>query len=115
MKKELKALKKQNKMLFIIAKNSVSCRKLKNIMNIRAKSSKKRCNYSSDSSSDDSDYDSSLSIDSDWDTYSRPYRRKEMNKLDHIVTYNIKTNKDQLNESIYNEPTYDTSIFNSCI
>ena len=36
-----------------------------------------------------------------------------MNKLDHIVTNNIKTNKDQLNEAIYNDLTFDTSSFNS--
>ena len=36
-----------------------------------------------------------------------------MNKLDQVVTDNKKTNKDQLNEAIYNEPTFDTSSFNS--
>ena len=36
-----------------------------------------------------------------------------MNQLDHVVTDNIKTNKYQLNEAIYNDPTFDTSVFNS--
>ena len=33
--------------------------------------------------------------------------------MDHVVTNNINTNKDQLNDAIYNEPTFDTSRFNS--
>ena len=33
--------------------------------------------------------------------------------MDHVVKNNINTIKDQLNEAIYNEPTYDTSSFNS--
>ena len=45
------------KNLYIISKKSGSCRELKNINNIRAKASKKR----SDSYSDESYYDSSLS------------------------------------------------------
>ena len=62
-KKELKALRKQKKMLFIISKKSISCRELKKIKKIRAKASKK-CSYSSsDSLSSESDYDSSLSSD----------------------------------------------------
>ena len=36
-----------------------------------------------------------------------------MNRLDHIVKDNIKTNKDQLNDTIYNGPTFDTNDFNS--
>ena len=36
-----------------------------------------------------------------------------MNILDHVVTDNIKTNKDKFIEAIYNDPTFDTSIFNS--
>ena len=38
---------------------------------------------------------------------------KEMKKLDHVLTNNLNTNKDQLNDSIYNERLIDTSIFNS--
>ena len=51
-KKYLKAIKNQNEMLYIIAKKSGSRRELINISNIKAKASKKRSNYSSDSSSD---------------------------------------------------------------
>ena len=35
-----------------------------------------------------------------------------MNRLDHIVTENLKSYKDQINETINNEPTFDTSNFN---
>ena len=64
-KKYLKSLKKQNKMLYIIANNSISLRELKKIKNIQAKASKK-CSYpSSDSYSSGLYSDSSLSRDSD--------------------------------------------------
>ena len=61
MEKDLKALKKQDKMLFSIANNSGSRREPKNIKNIRAKYSKKRCTSSSNSSSGESDFDYLLS------------------------------------------------------
>ena len=32
--------------------------------------------------------------------------------LDHVVTYNIKKNKDKLNYSIYNDPAFDTNSSN---
>ena len=35
-----------------------------------------------------------------------------MNRLDHVVTNNLKKNKDRSNEAINNEPTFDTSNFN---
>ena len=35
-----------------------------------------------------------------------------MNKLDHIVNKNLKTNKYQLNEATNNDTTFDTNIFN---
>ena len=35
-----------------------------------------------------------------------------MNKLFHVVINNINTNKDQLNDAIYNDPSFDTSSFN---
>ena len=35
-----------------------------------------------------------------------------MNKLDNVVTSNLKTNKDQSNESINNETMFDTNSFN---
>ena len=31
--------------------------------------------------------------------------------MDHVVTNNLKTNKDQLNEAINNEPIFHTNIF----
>ena len=80
---------------------------------IRAKASKKRCNSISNYYSDESDSDSSLSINSNWDTYIRPAGHKETNKLYNVVIDNIKTNKYQLNEVIHNDTTFDTSIFNS--
>ena len=56
-KKGLKYLKKQNKMLYSIAKKSSSRREIKKIW---GKASKKGCHYSSDSSSDYSESGSSL-------------------------------------------------------
>ena len=38
---------------------------------------------------------------------------KQMNKLDHVVTDNIKTSKDKHDEAIYNESTFGIIIFNS--
>ena len=32
--------------------------------------------------------------------------------MDHVVNDNIKTNKDQHNDAIYNETTFDTNSFN---
>ena len=100
-------------MLFSIAKKFVLYLELKKIKKVRAKASKKSCNSWSNYSSDESDSESSLSFDSDWDTYRRPDGRKEMNRLDHAVTDNMKTNKYQLNEDIYNELTFENSSFNS--
>ena len=59
-KKELKAIKKHNKMLYSISKKSGLLREIKNIKKIRAKA----YNKGSNSSSDDSDSDSLLSRDS---------------------------------------------------
>ena len=50
-KKELKYLKKQNKILYSIAKKSGSRHELKKIKNIKANASKKCSNYSSKYSS----------------------------------------------------------------
>ena len=52
--KELKALKKQNKMLYSIAKKSVQCRESKNIS---SKDSKKVCHSSRNFSGNDLDSD----------------------------------------------------------
>ena len=54
-KKELKALKNQNKMLYSIAKNFGSRRELKNINNIKAEAYKKRRYYISKSSGNELD------------------------------------------------------------
>ena len=64
-KKELKALKKQNKMLYIISKKYSSRRKLKNINNIKAEASRNHRYSVSNSSSIDLCYDSSLSSEID--------------------------------------------------
>ena len=63
-KKELKSLKKQNKMLLSISKNSGSRRELKKIKKIRAKASNNCYNSISDSSGEELNSDSSLSRDS---------------------------------------------------
>ena len=114
-KKELKDINEQKKMLFSNSNKSGLRRELKNTKKIRAKGYKKRCDSSSDYSSDNSDPNSSLASNSDWDTYRHTAGSKGMNKLDHVVTDNIRTNKDQLNKAIYNDLTFDTSIFNSSI
>ena len=59
-KKDLKALKKQNNMLYIIAKKYGLCRELNNIKKIQAKPSNKCREYSSNSSIDKLDSYSSL-------------------------------------------------------
>ena len=41
----------------------------------------------------------------------RPSGRKETNRLDHVVTDNLKNNKDQSNKAINSQPTFDTSNF----
>ena len=63
-KKELKYLKKQNKILYSIANNSVSRCEIKKIKKIKVKASKKRRYDSSDYSRDESYSDFSLSRDS---------------------------------------------------
>ena len=45
----------------------------------------------------------------------QPTERKEMNILYHIVNNNIKTNKNQRNDAIENEPKFDhTFILSGC-
>ena len=73
-------------MLYRIAKKSDSRREIKKEKNPRAKASRK----SSDSSSDDLDSYSSLAINISRETYRPPAGRKETNRLDHVVTYNLK-------------------------
>ena len=71
-KKELKALNKQNKMLYSIAKKFGSRREIKNIKKIREKAYK----MTSVSSSEDWDSDYSLGIDSSLDKHRKPAGRK---------------------------------------
>ena len=81
----------------------VSRRELKKINNIHAKASKKQANSIIDSSS--SNYDSSLSGNIDIYEIRHPTEHKETNKLDHVVTNNIK-NKYQHNNAIEYESKF---------
>ena len=108
--KDMRYLKKQNKMLYNISKKSGLRHELKKIKNIRAKDSKKRRYSSSDSSSSGLDYDSYVSSDSDQDEEREPNQIKDMNKLDHIVTYNINKNKNQHNDAIGNKIKFDSTV-----
>ena len=109
-KRELKSLKNQNKIIFIIVNNSVSRRELNKIKNIRAKASKKGSYYISNISISDLDSESSLSRDSDWEEKWQPTEFKYINKLYHIVNYNIKKNKNQHNDAIKNDPRFDNKF-----
>ena len=95
-------------MIYIIANKYGSCSEIRNFNKIRFKASKR----TSVSSSDDSDSDSSLASDIRWETYRRPAWRKEINKLDHVVTENLKNYQDHSNEAINSDPTFDKSSFN---
>ena len=108
--KDMKYLKKQNKMLYRISMKSDSHCELKNINKIKAKASKKRGYYSSNSYSSDSDSDSFLSSDSEWEEERQPTELKEINDLDHVVTDTINTNKNQHNDAIENEPRFDNQF-----
>ena len=68
----LKALKKQNNMLFSIAKQSGLNREIKNTKKIKSKASKKHSYSNSNSSSSDSDSDTFLSSDIECDKIRRP-------------------------------------------
>ena len=100
----MKALKKQNKMLFSMAKRSVSWCELKNNKKICTKASKKHDYSIIDSSS--SDCDTYLSSDNEWDKRRKPSERNEINKLDQTVKNNVK-NKDQCNDAIEYENKID--------
>ena len=106
-KKDIKALKKQNKIIYSIAKKSGSRRELHKIKKIRKEALKDTY-----SSSEDWDSDSSLAIDSSLDKEGRPAGCKEINRSDHLVTDNIKDYNDQYNDAIDNELALDNSIFN---
>ena len=77
-------------MLFSMAKRFGPRRKLKKIKNIKFKASKKFIYSIRNSSSSASGSDSSLSSDIEWYKIRQTNGRKEKNKLDHVVTNNIK-------------------------
>ena len=74
-------------MLFSMAKQSDSRQELKKI---KAKVSKKCSYYISDKYISDSYSDSPLSSDSESDKIIQPAESNKINKLDHLVTNNIK-------------------------
>ena len=106
-KKKLKALKKQNKILYSISKESGSRREIQKIKKIRKKASNDTY-----FSSEDWDSNSLLARDSIQDKERRPSGIKEINKLDQVVTENMKNYNDQYNDAIDNELTLDNSSFN---
>ena len=95
-------------MLYSITKKSGSRRELNKIKKIKAKDSKKLIYSSSDSLS--SYLDSPLYSDSEWDEPIQPTEHKEINKLYHLVTDNIKKNKNQRNDAIKNEQKFDNKF-----
>ena len=88
-------------MLFRIFKHFGSHCELNKIKNIRSKVSRKRSYSISGSSSSVLDSDQSLSVDSDQEEKRQPTENKEINKLDHVVTDNIKK-KNEHNEDLSN-------------
>ena len=78
-------------------------KKIKKIKKICAKLAKNYEYSISDISS--SDYESYLSSDIEWDRI-RPTKQKNNNKLDHVVTNNIKI-KDKYNEAVTYDPKFD--------
>ena len=89
-KKEPKPLKKQDKILYSIYKKPGSRSEIENTKKIIPKAN----NKSSNSSSGDLEYDSLLASNSSWETYRYPDGRTDMNRLDHVVTDNLKNYKD---------------------
>ena len=73
-------------MLYSIANKYGPRCEIKKIEKILAKAYKKVCNYSRNSSRENSDSDSSLASDRSRDKHRRPLGSKDMNKLDHVVT-----------------------------
>ena len=94
-------------MLYSITKNSGSRCEIQKIKKIRKEALKDTY-----SSSDDWGSDSSLARDSSLDKERCYDGRKEINKLDHAVTNNIKDYNDQHNVALDNYPTLDNSSFN---
>ena len=87
-KKELKDIRKQNKMFYSISKKSGSRRELKNIKKIKDKASKNHSYSIRDSSINKPYSGSSLYRGSDLDEDRQPTERREMNRLDDVVTDN---------------------------
>ena len=96
----LKALNRQKNMLFIMSKKSGSRCELKNINKIKYKLSRNISYYRSNSYIGDPDSDSRLSSDNELEELRHPTERNQLNKLDHVVTYNIEKNKNQHNDAI---------------
>ena len=93
-------LLESKKMIYSIANKSISRHELKNIKKIRANSSKNRYDYNSNSSSNKSYSESSLSRSNDCDKERNPSGSDYINRLDHAVTDNTKTNEYQRNDAI---------------
>ena len=81
-----------------------------NIKNLKNEASRKHYDSSHDSSREYSN--SSLSSDSDCDEYRHPDEGRKINRLNNILTDNIKTNKYQHNDVIDNELKFDNNSFN---
>ena len=96
-------------MLYSIAKKSGSCCEIQKIKKIR-----KEASNDTYSSSEYWESGSFLARNISWDKEIRDAGRKEINKLYHLVTNNIKDYNDQYNDAIDNEPTLDNISFNLC-
>ena len=101
----MKTLKNQNKMLFKLDNNTITRQYLNKIKNIKKKSYDSPRIYNSSISGESYSIDSSILYLGDWEG-ENPLRR-EINKLDHVVSTNIKYN--QVNDVILNELEFYSS------
>ena len=101
----MKTLKNQNKMLFKLDNNTITSQYLNKIKNIKKKSYDSPRIYNSSISGESYSIDSSILYLGDWEG-ENPLRR-EINKLDHVVSTNIKYN--QVNDVILNELEFYSS------
>ena len=106
-RRELKSLKKQNKIIFRMTKRSGSHHELKKIKNIRSKAPMNNESSNNSSSSSDSDY--SLSSEIGLDKIRHPSEIREIKKLDHVMTSNIK-NRNQCDYDIEYDPKFDDKL-----